>query len=98
MPLLLPVWLLMAKFLSKSRVCDSTNKTLIRVLYLYAHAQPIFVLCCKFQINILKTVEVAETRTLLYRDAMCIRQINFLRSSVCIFDQSSVIFMHMLSL
>ena len=137
MPLLLPVWLgkfinlnkgVSAKYLSKSRVCNSSNKCLIRVLWplctcqahiltllqvsnhysenymrscgdmnplwcvymaiflcksrevcnssiknwsefcdLYAHVQPIFLLCCKFQIIILKTAgEVAETWTLLW--------------------------------
>ena len=35
---------------------------------LYAHALPISLLCCKFQIIILKTVwEVAETRTQLFK-------------------------------
>ena len=54
-----------AKFLSKSRVCNSSIKNLITVLWLYAHALSIFLLCCKFQILILKAVEVTETQTLL---------------------------------
>ena len=33
---------------------------------LYANVQPIFLLYCKFQIIILKTIEVTETQTLLY--------------------------------
>ena len=41
---------------------------------LNAHAKPIFLLCSKFQIIIFKTVEVAETQTLLYK-------INFLSKS-----------------
>ena len=32
---------------------------------IYANALPIFLLCCKFEIIILKTVEVAETEDLL---------------------------------
>ena len=52
-------------FLSKSRLCNSSNKILSEFCDLYAHAQPIFLLCCKFQIIILKTVEVAEAETLL---------------------------------
>ena len=32
---------------------------------LHAHALPIFLLCCKFQIIILKTVQVGETQTIL---------------------------------
>ena len=35
------------------------------VCALYTHAQTIFLLCCRFLIIILKTVGVAETRTLL---------------------------------
>ena len=31
----------------------------------YANAQPIILLCCRFEIIILKTVEIAGTRTLL---------------------------------
>ena len=50
-------------FLSKSRVTLAI-KAWCGFCDLYAHAQPIFLLCCKFQIIILKTVEVAETRIL----------------------------------
>ena len=41
-------------------------KHLSEIYDLYAYAQPIFLLCCKLQIIILKTIgEVAETRYLL---------------------------------
>ena len=39
----------LAKFLNKSRVCNSSNKNLIRVLWLYAHALSISWLSCKFR-------------------------------------------------
>ena len=51
-------------YIMKSRVCNSSNKNWSEFCDLYAYAQPIFLLCCKYQI-ILKTVEVAETQTLL---------------------------------
>ena len=52
-----------AIFLNKLRVCNSSNKHLIRVLWPLCTAQPtcVVLLCCKFQIIILKTVEVADT-------------------------------------
>ena len=50
-----------AKFLCKSRVCNSSNKKLTRVCDLNAHPLPIFSLCGKFHIIFLKAVEVAET-------------------------------------
>ena len=47
-------------FLSKSRVCNSSNKSLIKVLWPLCT----FLFCCNFQIIILKTVgEVVETQT-----------------------------------
>ena len=54
-----------AIFVSKSRVCNSSNKIWSEFYDLYAHAQPIFLHCCQFQIIILTTVECAETQTLL---------------------------------
>ena len=53
-----------ASFKSLS-LCNSSNKKLIRVCDLNAHALPIFLLCGKFQIIFLKTVEVAEDANLL---------------------------------
>ena len=55
-----------AKFLSKSKLCNSSNKNLIRILYPSCTCP--FSLCCKFQIIILKTKEVAKTRTLLFHE------------------------------
>ena len=66
----------------KSREGNSRNKYLIRSEFcdLYAHAQPIFLLCCKFPTIILKTVEVAETWSLLCH----VYKTNFLsKSRVC---------------
>ena len=50
--------MILLTFLSKSL----SNKNLIIILW---PSCTIFLLCCKFQITILKTVEVAETRTML---------------------------------
>ena len=93
-----PVWLFMVKFLSKSKVCNSWNKKLTNDLY--AHAQPIFLLCCRFQIINLKNVEVAETQTLLY---LMYKTIFLSKSRVCNSsnkkcDQCSVTFLCMPSL
>ena len=56
----------MTNFLSKSRNVTLAIKNWSELGDLYAYAQPIFLLCCKFQIIILKTVgEVAEMRALL---------------------------------
>ena len=53
-----------ARFISKSWVCNASNRKMIR--YLYADAQPICLLCCKFLNITLKTEGgIAETRTLL---------------------------------
>ena len=55
-----------AMCISKSRVCNSSNKIWSEFCNLYAHAQPIFLLCCKFQTIVLKTVrDDTETQTLL---------------------------------
>ena len=52
-----------AKFLSKSRVCNSGHKIFIRALWpLCTLAQPTFLLCC---INLKTVARVAETWTLL---------------------------------
>ena len=47
---------------------------------LYAYVQPIFLLCCKFQIIIFKTEgEVADTQTLVHVCHVC--KTNFLSKS-----------------
>ena len=71
------------KFLSKSRVCNSSI-TISSVMWpLCICTAYIFLLCCKFQIIILKTAgEIAETRTLQCH----VYKINFLsKSRVCLF-------------
>ena len=54
----------MTKSLSKSRNVILAIKNWSELGDLYAYAQPIFLLCCKFKIITLKTVEVAKTRSL----------------------------------
>ena len=55
-----------ANLLNISRLCNSSNKIWSEFCDLYAYAQPISLLCCKFQIIRLKTAgEVAETRIYL---------------------------------
>ena len=54
-------------FLSKTRVCNSSKTFWSEFCVLYAHSNPIFLLCCESQKSVLKTVgEVEETRTLLF--------------------------------
>ena len=69
------------KFMSKSRVCNSSNKNMIRVLWPLCTYPAYILIFCKFQIIILKTVgEVAETQTLLCH----VYKTNFLsKSRVC---------------
>ena len=88
-----------AKFLSKSRVGNSSNETLIRV-FLPLCTHPAYILrCCKFRIIIFKTEEVAEIRTLL-----CHVYKTYFLSKSRVYNPStdklisSVTFMHMLCL
>ena len=53
--------------LSKSRVHNSTINNLIRVCDLYAHAQSIRLLWCKFQTIILKLLEELQKHKLYYK-------------------------------
>ena len=62
---------------------------------IYAHAQSIFLLCCKFQIIILKTVEVPKIWTLLCQyKAIFLGKLRVCNSS----NKSSATFMHIPSL